>query len=127
MEEILRKSPKLWMVSFYLFMVAGFLYIKPSVAFGANGIDSTSGSAQNLLATTKVLGAQDVNTIQSNAAMTAWGYSVQGMNNQSSSILDKWKADNINPAAVGTIAGAQSLLGSATQYAMAKNAAGNKQ
>lgn len=34
MEEVIRKNPKLWMVAIYLFMVAGFLYIKPAVAFG---------------------------------------------------------------------------------------------
>jgi len=37
MEEVLRKNPKLWMIAFYLFLVAGFLYIKPSVAFGEKG------------------------------------------------------------------------------------------
>lgn len=37
MEEILRKNPKMWMVSIYLFLVAGFLYLKPSVAFGEQG------------------------------------------------------------------------------------------
>lgn len=37
MEAIIRKNPKLWMVAFYLFMVAGFLYVKPSIAFGENG------------------------------------------------------------------------------------------
>ena len=34
---MLRKNPKLWMVAIYLFLVAGFLYIKPSVAFGQQG------------------------------------------------------------------------------------------
>ena len=37
MEEILRKNPKLWMVAIYLFLVAGLLYLKPSVAFGEQG------------------------------------------------------------------------------------------
>jgi quinol-cytochrome oxidoreductase complex cytochrome b subunit len=37
MEAILRKNPKLWMVAIYLFLVAGFLYLKPAVAFGENG------------------------------------------------------------------------------------------
>jgi hypothetical protein len=37
MEAILRKNPKLWVVAIYLFMVAGFLYIRPSIAFGTNG------------------------------------------------------------------------------------------
>ena len=37
MEDILRKNPKLWMVSIYLFMVAGFLYLKPGIAFAQDG------------------------------------------------------------------------------------------
>ena len=37
MEAILRKNPKLWMVAIYLFMVAGFLYLRPSLAFGREG------------------------------------------------------------------------------------------
>lgn len=37
MEATLRKNPKLWMIAIYLFMVAGFLYIKPAVAFGEQG------------------------------------------------------------------------------------------
>jgi len=37
MEATIRKSPKMWMVAIYLFLVAGFLYIKPSVAFGEQG------------------------------------------------------------------------------------------
>jgi len=37
MEEVIRRNPKLWMVAIYLFMVAGFLYIKPAIAFGKEG------------------------------------------------------------------------------------------
>jgi len=37
MEAIIRKNPKLWMVAFYLFLVAGFLYVKPAIAFGEQG------------------------------------------------------------------------------------------
>jgi len=37
MEAILRKNPKLWVVAIYLFMVAGFLYVRPAIAFGTNG------------------------------------------------------------------------------------------
>lgn len=37
MEETIRKNPKLWMIVIYLFLVAGFLYTKPSVAFGREG------------------------------------------------------------------------------------------
>jgi hypothetical protein len=37
MEAVLRKNPKLWMLVIYLFLVAGFLYMRPSVAFGQEG------------------------------------------------------------------------------------------
>jgi drug/metabolite transporter (DMT)-like permease len=37
METIIRKNPKLWMIAFYLFFVAGFLYLKPAIAFGEQG------------------------------------------------------------------------------------------
>lgn len=88
-------------------------------ALASNGVDLTEGSSQDLLATTKFLGAADVNTIQSNAARQAWGYDVQGMNASASGQLDKWKADNINPAGIGAMAGTQSLLSSASSYASA--------
>lgn len=88
-------------------------------ALASNGVDLTEGSSQDLLATTKFLGAADVNTIQSNAARQAWGYDVQGMNASAAGQLDKWKADNINPAGIGAMAGTQSLLSSASSYASA--------
>lgn len=34
MEASVRKNPKMWTLTIYLFLVAGFLYLKPSVAFG---------------------------------------------------------------------------------------------
>jgi hypothetical protein len=37
MEEVVRKSPKLWIVAIYLFYVAAFLYFKPSAAFNRQG------------------------------------------------------------------------------------------
>jgi hypothetical protein len=37
MEQTIRKNPKLWMIVVYLFLVAGFLYIRPAVAFGQEG------------------------------------------------------------------------------------------
>ena len=37
LEQMVRKQSKLWMVALYLFLVAGFLYVKPSVAFGQQG------------------------------------------------------------------------------------------
>lgn len=83
----------------------------------ANGIDLTQGSAQDLLASTKFLGGIDVNTIQSNAARQAWGYEVQGMNDKSAGQMEKWKADSINPTAIGAMAAGQSILSSVSSYA----------
>ena len=37
MEAILRKHPRLWMVTLYLLLVAAFLYARPGVAFGKDG------------------------------------------------------------------------------------------
>ena len=78
----------------------------------ANGIDLTQGSAQDILASTKFLGGIDVNTIQSNAARQAWGYSVQGMNDKSTANLETWKANSINPSQIGAMAAGSSLLSS---------------
>ena len=87
-------------------------------ALSANGLDiKDHGSALDLLASTKFTGAQDVNTIQSNAARQAWGYDVQGMNVMAESNLDTWKADSIDPAAQGALAGGSSLLSSASSFA----------
>jgi len=37
MEATIRKNPRLWMVVIYLFLVAGFLYLRPAIAFGREG------------------------------------------------------------------------------------------
>jgi hypothetical protein len=37
MEATIRKNPKLWILTVYLFLVAGFLYIRPAAAFGEEG------------------------------------------------------------------------------------------
>lgn len=37
MERFTRKNHRIWMVTFYLFFMAAFLYIKPSIAFGREG------------------------------------------------------------------------------------------
>ena len=87
----------------------------------ANGIDLTQGSAQDILASTKFLGGLDVNTIQSNAARQAWGYSVQGMNDKSAANLETWRANSINPSQIGAMSAGTSILSSigsaATSYA----------
>jgi len=95
-------------------------------AMSANGIDISQGSALDILATTDYLGQADVNTIQSNAAREAWGYDVQEMNLKADSQMKKWQAGNINPAMIGSMAAASSLLGSATNYAAAGRFKGGK-
>jgi hypothetical protein len=37
MEPIFRENHRLWMITIYLILVAAFLYIRPSVAFGEKG------------------------------------------------------------------------------------------
>ncbi len=37
MEQTIRKNPRLWMIVIYLFLVAGFLYLRPAIAFGQEG------------------------------------------------------------------------------------------
>jgi len=77
---------------------------------GANGVQLGSGSATDLLASTKYIGARDAMTIQDNAARTAWSYNTQAS-------LDRAGANNIDP----TMAGMSSLLGSAGGVASSWN------
>lgn len=37
MEPFTRRNHRMWMVTFYLFLMAGFLYMKPDIAFGREG------------------------------------------------------------------------------------------
>ncbi len=34
---MVRKNHRMWMVTIYLFLMAGFLYLRPSIAFGREG------------------------------------------------------------------------------------------
>jgi len=95
---------------------------KQRAALAANGVDMTQGSALDLLASTEFLGQEEVNTIQSNAAREAWGYEIQGQNYNSASSFERWKASNASPVKAGAMAGASSLLSSASSYAMSKAA-----
>lgn len=83
-------------------------------AMASNGIDiSSSGSAIDVLSTTKYLGARDALTIHDNALRAAWGYNVQATTAQNSANFMKYAAKSISPAksAFG------SLLGGAGQVA----------
>lgn len=37
MEPFTRKNHRMWAVTIYLFLMAAFLYLKPSIAFGREG------------------------------------------------------------------------------------------
>ncbi len=93
------------------------LYGQQRATLAANGVDAGSGSAVDQLATTRFLGQQDVNAIQSNAARAAWGYQVQSGGYQAQSQLNAWQAGNNNPLAIAAIGGGASLLSSAALYA----------
>ena len=82
----------------------------------ANGVDLSSGSAVDQLATTRFLGAQAINAIQANAARAAWGYQVQAGSEQGQSALSAWQANSNNPLALASFASATSLLNSASHY-----------
>lgn len=90
-------------------------------ALAASGVDVTQGSALDLLASTRFLGQEDVATIQSNAAREAWGYEIQAGNAGSASNFERWKASQSNPTKAGIMAGASSLLSSASSYAGRKS------
>lgn len=34
---MIRKNHRMWMVTIYLFLMAGFLYLQPAIAFGREG------------------------------------------------------------------------------------------
>lgn len=90
-------------------------------ALTSNGVSLGSGSAIDLLATTKFLNGQDVNAIQSNAARSAWGYGVDATNSQAEAGLANWQAKNTNPLLMGATAAGGSLLSTASVYNLGKN------
>ena len=99
------------------------LHAQQVAAISANGVDLNSGSATDLLATTKFLGNQDVATIQNNAARQAWGYSIDSQNSSNQSLLNSWQASRSDPTTAGVMSGVGSLLSSASSYAGSRAAA----
>lgn len=96
-----------------LTLQAGQLKSRQRVALAGAGVDIGTGSAAEIQASSDLLKEIDVNTIASNAARSAWGYRVQGVNYQTEAITKKSAANAISPAmALGT-----SLMGSATSVA----------
>jgi hypothetical protein len=86
-------------------------------ALAANNVDLGSGSANNILTTTKFMANRDHAQITDNAMRRAWGYEVQAADYSSNAKALSSMSDNISPGlAVGT-----SLLGSASQVSSAWN------
>lgn len=93
-----------------LTLQAGQLKSRQRTAMAANGIDLGEGNAAEIQASTDLMKAIDVNTIEANAVRDAWGFRTQGANYQSEALM---KPSGISPFA----AGASSLLTGAGQVA----------
>lgn len=86
---------------------------KQTVALAANGVDLSQGSAVRSLTDTDIMGDIDANTVKANAVRAAWGYRTQATNFENQALTSRSAAGAISP----TMAGATSLLGSASQVA----------
>ncbi len=84
----------------------GALFGQQRANLAANGVQLGSGSALDVLSSTKYMGDLEANTIHNNALRSAWGYQQQAS-------IDKYAASSLNP----TAAGLTSLLGSAGSVA----------
>jgi hypothetical protein len=82
-------------------------------AMAANGIDTTQGSANDVLTSTDYLSAVDVNTARDNALKAAWGYRTQGTGYKDAAANARASGDTISPGNAAFL----SLLGSSGQVA----------
>lgn len=78
-----------------------------------NGIDLGDGNAAEVLTSTDIMKEEDVHTLTANAVRAAWGQRVVATNHQNDALMKRAGADSISPF----MAGATSLLGSASQVA----------
>ena len=67
---------------------------KQRAAFAANNIDSSSGTALDLISETAQFGEEDALAIRANAARDAWGFRTQGMNYRAQGTLARAQARN---------------------------------
>ena len=67
---------------------------KQRTAFAANNIDSSSGTALDLISETAQFGEEDALAIRANAARDAWGFRTQGMNYRAQGTLARAQARN---------------------------------
>ncbi len=106
------------------------------VALAANGVDITTGSANDVLTSTDVVGQIDANTIEDNALRSAWGYRTQAQSYRDSAATARADAEQYRQDASNirtgsrsirpNAAAAVSLIGSAGQVASAWYAGGTK-
>lgn len=96
------------------------LQSRQRVALAANGVDTSQGSALDILATTEYYSAVDVNNIQTTAARKAWGYENEGKGLNNDAAFANYQSSSISPTRSGAIAGASSLLSSASSYGASK-------
>lgn len=89
------------------------IYGKQRASMGANNVVMGTGSATDILATTKYMGARDALTVQDNAARKAWAYQNEAQNAQSNSQFQSARAGSINPM----LQGFSSFMGAAAPVA----------
>jgi hypothetical protein len=94
-------------------------------SMAANGIDTTEGSANDVLTSTDYLSTVDVNTARDNALKAAWGYRTQAAGFRDAAVNARASSNAISPGKAALL----SLLGGAGQvatswYAMSKTGAG---
>lgn len=94
-------------------MQATALKSSQRTAMAANGIDTTEGSANDVLTSTDYLSAVDANTARDNALKAAWGYRTQGTGYRDASANARASSDSISPGSAAVM----SLLGSSGQVA----------
>jgi len=70
---------------------------KQITSMAGNGIALDSDTANRILTSTDVIGEVDANTINANAARSAWGYRMERTQHENEAITARAQAKNINP------------------------------
>lgn len=90
---------------------------KQRTSFAANNVESTSGTALDMLSETAQMGEEDALAIRANAARSAWGYQVDAGNSVARSRLSRATGKN---QATGTYLGtAANMANMSYNYARA--------
>jgi hypothetical protein len=102
------------------------LYSNQRATMAANGVDLGSGSATDILASTKYMGARDALTIQDNTNRRVWGLNTEAQNYESEANVDQSMRNSISPgkAAFGSLLGGAGSVAS-SWYRMSKAGTGN--